>query len=124
MHGAPIDPEQSIEDVDEAAVEGGIAELSQRIPLPGFVGLNTGTGVDGFTPDFKGIYGEHYEFRGLFVIAGASEKGLKVSPAVGMATAELIVTGHSADIVKLEFSSGRFGRAATPRIRTDVAALL
>lgn len=111
-YGVPIDPDRRIEDVDDRAVAWGIERMKQRIPLASrFVGINTWTGVDGFTPDFKGIYGEHPACRGLFIIAGASEKGFKVSPAVGMGTAELIATGRSADIQKPEFSADRFERA-------------
>jgi glycine/D-amino acid oxidase-like deaminating enzyme len=110
-YGAVIDPDQRKEDVDPAAVGLGIARMRQRIPAAErFIGLNTWTGVDGFTVDYKGIYGEHHECRGLFVIAGASEKGFKVSPAVGMGTAEWIATGTSADLAKPEFSSARFAK--------------
>lgn len=113
-YGRPLEPDLRKEDVDPAAVEAGIARMKQRIPSAArFVGINTWTGVDGFTPDFKAIYGEHHACRNLVVIAGASEKGLKVSPAVGMATAELIATGRSPDIEKPEFASDRF--AAKPR---------
>lgn len=81
------------------------------MPRKKFTGLNTWTGVDGFTPGYKGIYGEHHECQRLFVIAGANEKGFKVSPAIGMGTAELIAAGHSSDIVKPEFSSARFTKS-------------
>ncbi len=112
-YGQTIEPDQRKEDVDPAAVEAGIRRIRQRIPsAERFVGMNTWTGVDGFTPDFKGIYGEHHECRGLVLIAGGNEKGFKVSPAVGMGTAELIATGHSADIVRPEFSSARFADGA------------
>lgn len=111
-YGSPLDPDSRIEDVDPAAVLLGIDRMRQRIPAAKkFVGLNTWTGVDGFTPDYKGIYGEHHECQRLFVVAGASEKGFKVSPAVGLGTAELIATGHSPDIVKPEFSSARFTKS-------------
>jgi sarcosine oxidase subunit beta len=114
-YGEPIDPDRRIEDVDPAARGLGIKRLRQRIPsATRFVPLNTWTGVDGFTPDYKGIYGEHHECPGLFIVAGASEKGFKVSPAVGMGMAELIATGHSPDIVRPEFSPARFSGAAAP----------
>lgn len=116
-YGQPIEPDSRKEDVDATAVTTGIDRIKQRIPAADqFVGLNTWTGVDGFTPDFRGIYGEHHECSNLFVIAGASEKGFKVSPAVGMATAELIATGKSPDIQKPEFSSARFDQISTKSV--------
>jgi hypothetical protein len=45
----------------------------------------------------------------------SSEKGFKVSPAVGMGTAELIATGRNDDIVKPEFSSKRLTINGPPR---------
>jgi sarcosine oxidase subunit beta len=113
-YGRPIDPDSRKEDVDPSAVAGGIARLSRRIPIASrAIGLNTWTGVDGFTPDYKAIYGRHHDCANLIVIAGCSEKGLKVAPAVGMGTAELIATGHSTDLEKPEFSSARFlGRSS------------
>ncbi len=112
-YGQTIDPDQRKEDVDPAAVARGIAKIRQRIPAAErFVGINTWTGVDGFTPDFKGIYGQHHECRNLYLMAGGNEKGFKVSPAVGMGTAEWIATGQSRDIGKPEFSSARFADGA------------
>jgi sarcosine oxidase subunit beta len=120
-YGAPMDPDARVDDVDNRAVAWGIERMKQRIPLAAqFIGLNTWTGVDGFTPDFKGIYGEHPRCRGLFVIAGASEKGLKVSPAVGMGTAELIATGRSPDLEKPEFSAARFDEAKAARREAQI----
>ncbi len=112
-YGQTIEPDQRKEDVDPSAVASGIRRIRRRIPAAErFIGMNTWTGVDGFTPDYKGIYGAHHECRNLFLIAGTNEKGFKVSPAVGMATAELIATGRSPDIEKPEFSSARFANGA------------
>jgi glycine/D-amino acid oxidase-like deaminating enzyme len=67
-YGQPIDPDRRIDDVDPAAVHSEIDRMARRMASAArFVGLNTWTSVDGFTPDFKGIYGEHHECRGLFV---------------------------------------------------------
>ena len=108
-YGQVIEPDNLIDDVDHVAVVRGLEKIKKRIPamhdsVPG----RTWTGVDGFTPDYKGLYGNVDGYTGLFVCAGASEKGFKVAPAVGKAMADLISTGKSEAIDISAFSPDRF----------------
>ncbi len=110
-YGSPIDPDALQDDVDGAAVQSGIDRIARRIPaLRDAVGAQAWTGVDGFTPDFKGIYGRVGGVEGLFVCAGASEKGFKVAPAVGMGLARLIAGERCEFIEDPLFSAQRFAQ--------------
>ncbi len=110
-YGAPIDPDALSEDVDAAAVQWGIDRIARRVPaMRDAVGVRTWTGVDGFTPDFKGIYGRIDGIENLFICAGASEKGFKVAPAVGMGLAR-VIAGERCDFIEdPAFVAGRFAR--------------
>lgn len=112
-YGRPIDPDRLKDDVDTAAIQSGIDRLARRIPAARrSVAARTWTGVDGFTSDFKGIYGRVDDVAGLIACVGASEKGFKVSPAVGMGLAELIADGRSETIENPAFSARRFTKGS------------
>ncbi len=112
-YGAPVDPAAPLDAVDPWAIADGMQRIRRRIPsMMHAAPANTWTGVDGFTPDYKGVYGEIEGVSGLYVIAGASEKGFKVSPAVGRGMAELITTGQSDTVGDPAFSPARFGASA------------
>ena len=113
-YGKPTDPDHLPDLVDAATIENAVARISRRIPAAAqAVATNVWAGVDGFTPDYKGIYGRLDDMEGLYICAGSSEKGFKVAPAVGMGMAELIATGRSALIDDPAFSASRFRRAAS-----------
>ena len=72
------------DDVDAWAQEDGLARLARRIPaLANAPVAATWVGVDGFSPDYHGLYGGVDGVDGLYVAIGSSEKGLKVSPGCG-----------------------------------------
>lgn len=108
-YGAAVDLDFALDDVDAWAQEDGLARLARRIPaLASAPVAATWVGVDGFTPDYRGLYGGVDDVDGLYVAVGSSEKGLKVSPAVGAGMADLITTGESDLVGVPEFSPSRF----------------
>ncbi len=108
-YGTRVDPDLLAEDVEFDAISRGILKLARRMPdMKHAVGGRTWTGVDGFTPDYRGIYGAVDGCEGLLICAGASEKGFKVAPAVGMSMAELIDTGRCGILDGGTFSAHRF----------------
>jgi sarcosine oxidase subunit beta len=126
-YGCSIDPDGLADDVDVSAVGRGIERLAKRIPLAKLAaGGRTWTGVDGFTPDFKGIYGNVDGVEGLIVCAGASEKGFKVSPAVGMGLAQLVAHGKCDFIEDSAFAANRFraGRTDNKKNAISVSELI
>ncbi len=66
------------------------------------------TGVYDMTPDSRPLLGEIPGSRGLYVCAGFSGMGFKISPAVGLVMSELLLdgSGKTADISS--FSPSRF----------------
>lgn len=113
-YGAPIDLDKPLDDVAPWARSDGRERISRRIPaLATAPTANTWTGLDGFTPDYKGIYGRIDGVDGLYIIGGASEKGFKVSPAVGRGTAALIAGDDAELICDPAFSASRFDSGAS-----------
>jgi sarcosine oxidase, subunit beta len=111
-YGTPIDPVNLRDDVEEQAVREGIKRLSVRIPVASrAVGGRSWSGVDGFTPDLKGIYGKVPGLDGLLVCAGASEKGFKVSPAVGLGLSTIVLHGSCLWLENPAFAVDRFNEA-------------
>ena len=81
-------------------------------PDPAEAGIVRGvTGVYDMTPDARPMLGEVPGRPGLIVAAGFSGMGFKISPAVGEALAELIVSGVS-QVDLRPFRPGRFAEGA------------
>jgi sarcosine oxidase subunit beta len=107
-YGEAMDAETPLDEVDDAAIQDGLDRIAQRIPaLKDAQPARTWTGMDGFSPDYKGIYGPIDDVAGLFVCGGSSEKGFKVAPAVGQGMAQMITTGRSDLIGDASFSPQR-----------------
>jgi glycine/D-amino acid oxidase-like deaminating enzyme len=113
--GQPVDPAAPAGEVGAEAIDSGLRKIRRRMPALGSATAGrTWTGVDGFTPDHKGIYGAVEGVDGLLICAGSSEKGFKVAPAVGQAMAELAHTGACRQFDLTPFSAARFDPAAGP----------
>ncbi len=66
------------------------------------------TGVYDMTPDSRPLLGEIPRIRGLFVCAGFSGMGFKISPAIGIVMSELILDGKSKSVDITPFRPRRF----------------
>ena len=102
----PDDFPQSIsaEEMAEIAVLG-----ARRIPVLGESGLVRGvTGMYDMTPDQRPLLGPTPGVQGLHLAAGFSGMGYKISPAVGLTMAELLLDGRGRTVDLSIFDPGRF----------------
>jgi sarcosine oxidase subunit beta len=66
------------------------------------------TGVYDMTPDSRPLLGEIAGIRGLYVCAGFSGMGFKISPAIGLVMSELLLDGSGKTVDISSFCPGRF----------------
>ena len=66
------------------------------------------TGVYDMTPDCRPLLGEIPEMDGLYVCAGFSGMGFKISPAIGLVMSELILHGNGGSVDIHAFRPNRF----------------
>lgn len=66
------------------------------------------TGVYDMTPDSRPLLGEMPEVSGLYICAGFSGMGFKISPAIGLVMSELLLDGHGKTVDINSFSPTRF----------------
>jgi sarcosine oxidase, subunit beta len=90
-----------------------VGSAAHRVPALAEAGIARGiTGVYDMTPDARPMLGEVPGRPGLVLAAGFSGMGFKISPAVGEAVAELIVSGAASHVDLAAFRPGRFGDGA------------
>ena len=109
-----VDPDAYRDTVDEEVKEGGALHLAQRYPALQQAGMRRGyAGCYTMTPDGKMIVDRAPGIEGLYIGAGFSGTGFKISPAVGIALAELAMHGRAATVDVSPFRATRFaeGRA-------------
>ena len=90
----------------------------RRIPALKNAELMRGiTGVYDMTPDSRAMLGPVPEIPGLYLVAGFSGMGFKISPAVGIGMAEVILEGqaHSVDISDFRATRFREGKPIRPK---------
>jgi len=98
-HSTPehADPDSYSDRADDAFIEIAITKLDQLLPnLPNPTLASSYAGCYDVTPDFNPIIGPA-PVGGLYLCAGFSGHGYKISPAVGTLMAELICDGRSQD---------------------------
>jgi glycine/D-amino acid oxidase-like deaminating enzyme len=111
-HSAPeyIDPDDYANRADDDYIEAAVAKVDRLLPGLPNPGLATSyAGCYDVTPDFNPIMSEA-PIEGLYICAGFSGHGFKISPAVGILMADIISDGTSrdADIPAADFRLSRF----------------
>lgn len=108
-----VNPDSFNEGMDFAFAERMSRRLAHRIPAFADVGVKGGyASLYDVTPDWQPILGAVPGVEGLYIAAGFSGHGFKLSPAVGEALAGLIATGRF-DAVDLGlFRLSRFAEGA------------
>jgi sarcosine oxidase subunit beta len=101
------------DDFPQAASPEGLEALAtaaaRRIPALEDAALSRGiTGIYDMSPDSRPLLGELPQARGLFVAAGFSGMGFKLSPAVGLVMSELILDGRATTVDITPFRPTRF----------------
>ncbi|GAA1277417.1 FAD-binding oxidoreductase [Pseudonocardia aurantiaca] len=106
----PADPDRYPDRADPAFVEATVEKVAQRFPgLPDPAVTGTYAGCYDVTPDSNPVIGPT-GVDGLFVAAGFSGHGFKISPAVGELLADLVLDGRSRDptVPEHDFRLSRF----------------
>lgn len=104
-----VDPD----DFPQSLTTDELAEIAalgaRRIPALADSGLARAvTGIYDMTPDQRPLLGPVPGVEGLFLAAGFSGMGFKISPAVGIAMSELLLDGRSGAVDLSVFDPGRF----------------
>lgn len=111
-HSIPeyADPDDYSDRADDGFIESAVAKIDRLLPrLPSPALASTYAGCYDVTPDFNPIIGPA-PVEGLYVCAGFSGHGYKISPAVGTLVADLICDARSndPDIPSDDFRLSRF----------------
>ena len=105
----PIDPDNFPQRPSETDLEEIIDRAARRVPKLETAEVMRGvTGVYDVTPDSRALLGPVRQVEGLYICAGFSGMGFKISPAVGLAMSELILDGKSRTVDLTPFRPTRF----------------
>jgi sarcosine oxidase subunit beta len=104
-----VDPDAYRDSVDDDIKTEGAVRIAQRLPAMQHAGMRRGyAGCYTMTPDGKMIVDQAPGISGLYIGTGFSGTGFKISPAVGIALAELATTGRATTVDVTPFSATRF----------------
>lgn len=105
----PVDPDNFPQRASEAELEEMIERASRRVPKIESAEVMRGvTGVYDMTPDARPLLGEVPGVGGLYICAGFSGMGFKISPAIGLVMSELILDGSPTTVDISAFRPTRF----------------
>ena len=105
----PIDPDDFPQRAPDESLEGLIERACGRIPrLENAEVVRGVTGVYDMTPDSRPLLGEVPGIEGLYVCAGFSGMGFKISPSIGLVMSELLLDGSAKTVDIRAFSPNRF----------------
>jgi glycine/D-amino acid oxidase-like deaminating enzyme len=105
----PVNPDNFPQRASDDSLEEMIERASRRIPkLENAEVMRGVTGVYDMTPDSRPLLGEVPEIRGLYICAGFSGMGFKISPAIGMVMSELLLDGSGKSVDITAFRPSRF----------------
>ena len=103
------DPDNFPQRASDEGLEEIIERASRRVPKLEDAEVMRGvTGVYDMTPDSRPLLGKPSGVDGLYVCAGFSGMGFKISPAVGLVMSELILDGHGKTVDISSFYPNRF----------------
>jgi glycine/D-amino acid oxidase-like deaminating enzyme len=105
----PIDADNFPQRASDESLEELIERASRRLPkLENAEVMRGVTGVYDMTPDSRPLLGEIPGIHGLYVCAGFSGMGFKISPAIGIVMSELLLDGAAKAVDISAFSPNRF----------------
>jgi len=105
----PIDPDNFPQRPSETDLEEIIDRAARRLPkLENAEVMRGVTGVYDVTPDSRPLLGPVPGIEGLYLCAGFSGMGFKISPAVGLVMSELILDGKASTVDITPFRPTRF----------------
>jgi glycine/D-amino acid oxidase-like deaminating enzyme len=105
----PVDPDNFPQRASDESLEEMIERACRRVPkLQNAEVMRGVTGVYDMTPDSRPVLGEIQGVDGLYVCAGFSGMGFKISPAIGLVMTELVLDGKGRTVDISVFSPTRF----------------
>jgi sarcosine oxidase, subunit beta len=105
----PVDPDNFPQRASDESLAEIIERTCRRIPkLAGAEVMRGVTGVYDMTPDSRPLLGEIPGITGLYVCAGFSGMGFKISPAIGLVMSELILDSEGSSVDIRAFLPSRF----------------
>ena len=105
----PVDPDNFPQSAAAESLEEIIERTARRVPKLEDAEVMRGvTGVYDVTPDSRPLLGEIPGIDGLYVCAGFSGMGFKISPAIGVVMSELFLDGKSKTVDITAFRPSRF----------------
>lgn len=105
----PVDPDNFPQRASDESLEEIIERACRRVPaLEGAEVMRGVTGIYDMTPDSRPLLGEIPDVGGLFVCAGFSGMGFKISPAIGLVMSELVLNGKATSVDISAFHPNRF----------------
>jgi len=105
----PVDPDNFPQRASDDALEELIERACRRIPRLEQAEVMRGvTGVYDMTPDSRPLLGAIPDIGGLYVCAGFSGMGFKISPAIGLVMSELLLDGEGTSVNISSFRPSRF----------------
>ena len=105
----PVDPDNFPQRASDESLEEVIERACRRVPKLEHAEVMRGvTGVYDMTPDCRPVLGEIPGISGLYVCAGFSGMGFKISPAIGLVMAELLLDGCGKTVDIAAFGPNRF----------------
>lgn len=117
-----IDPDNFPQTASQESLAATAERACKRIPALQNAELVRGiTGVYDVTPDFRPLLGEAAECGGLYVAAGFSGMGFKISPAIGLVMSEMLLDGHSSTVDITSFRLSRFAEGQPIRPEFEYA---
>jgi len=103
------DPDNFPQRAADEGLEEVIGRASRRVPKLENAEVMCGvTGVYDMTPDSRPLLGKISGVSGLYVCAGFSGMGFKISPAIGLVMSELLLDGSGKTVDISSFCPGRF----------------
>lgn len=105
----PIDPDNFPQRASDESLEELIERACRRVPkLQNAEVMRGVTGVYDMTPDSRPLLGEVPGIAGLYICAGFSGMGFKISPAIGLVMSELLLDGAGKTVDISAFCPSRF----------------
>ena len=115
-----VNPDAYRDAVDDDIQQQGAVRMAQRVPAMQHAGMRRGyAGCYTMTPDGKLIVDQAPGIEGLYIGAGFSGTGFKISPAVGIALAELATQGRATTVDVSPFRATRFAEGRILRAQFE-----
>jgi sarcosine oxidase subunit beta len=103
------DPDNFPQRASDEGLEEIIERACRRVPKLENADVMRGvTGVYDMTPDSRPLLGQVSDVAGVYVCAGFSGMGFKISPAIGLVMSERLLDGRSKTVDISSFCPGRF----------------